>query len=54
MKYHIKTTLEILDKKRINDYQYRLELFKYKIRKLSIEFSKKLAKNAKKETQKIN
>ena len=49
MKFHIKSTLETLEIEGITDLQVRWEFLKYEIRKFSIEFSKLLAKNAKKE-----
>ena len=49
-KYNIKTVLEISDKESITDYQYRWELLKNEIKKFSMEFQKKLAKNVNIET----
>ena len=48
MKYNIKTTFKILDKKGITNHRSRWELLEKEIRKFSIEFSKKMAKNANK------
>ena len=49
MKFHIKSILETLEIKGINDLQVRWEFLKYEIRKFSIEFSKLQAQNTKKE-----
>ena len=50
MKYHIKSTLETLEREDIAYFQARWEFLRYEIRKFSIEFSKLLAQNTKKET----
>ena len=50
MKYNIKANLKILDKKGITDYRSRWEFLKNKIRRFSMDFSKKVAQNANKET----
>ena len=49
MKFHIKSTLETLEKEGITDFQARWEFIKYEIRKHSTEFSKLQAQNTKKE-----
>ena len=49
MKFHIKSTLEILETEEIKDPQVRWEFLKYEIGKFSIEFSKQRAQNTKKE-----
>ena len=49
MKFHIKSTLETLEKEGITDLQVRWEFLKYEIRKFSTEFSKLQAQNTKKE-----
>ena len=50
MKYHIKSTLETLEREDIAYFQARWEFLRYEIRKFSIDFSKLLAQNTKKET----
>ena len=49
MKFHIKSTLETLEKEGITDLQVRWEFLKYEIRKFSTEFSKLQVQNTKKE-----
>lgn len=48
MKYHIKSTIETLQKVGILNFQASWEFLKCKIGKFSIEFSKLLTQNTKK------
>ena len=50
IKYHVKSTLETLEKEGIRDFQARLEFLKFEKSIFLIEFSKLLAQNTKKET----